>query len=92
MTSPDVSAISNQLPGISDETVAAVMQALRASQQGAPVGTVLRDPATGAVAHRVTSGVAVWHVSALDGSSWTDTQPTLVGWVELEAQPAGGSP
>ena len=85
MTSPDVSAISSQLPGIDDETVAAVMQALRASREGAAIGTVLRDPATGAVAHRVTSGVQVWHVSELDGSSWTDTQPTLAGWVELDS-------
>lgn len=89
MTSSEVSAISNQLPGIDDQTVAAVMQALKASKEGAPVGTVLRDPSTGAVAHRVTSGVHLWHVSAPDGSSWTDTQPTLVGWVELVDKTAG---
>lgn len=63
---------------IDPEVIRTVLAALNAATTGPEAGTVLRDEATGQVAHRVLrGGVPMWSVSALDGGQWFDTQSTL---------------
>lgn len=85
-TSPDSLAdtIANQIEGLTGEQVASVLAAWNTVTSGDPLGTVLRDSVSKAVAHRVSrDGVYMWHVSAPDAGSWFDTQPTLAGWDTL---------
>lgn len=50
---------------------------------GDPVGTIRRDPATGAVAVKAdVDGLLMWRVSVPDGTQYNDLQPTL-DWPEL---------
>lgn len=88
-----VQAISDHLgsdSGISADQVNLVLTAWNAVKTGDPVGTIVKDPATGAIAHRVDSdGVHLWRVSALDGTQWADLSPTLPGWEVLV--PGAGS-
>jgi hypothetical protein len=58
--------------------VAAVIAAYHAIQEGDPLGTVRRDPETGAVALRVEDGgFHLWRVNLPNGEFYNDTQPTL---------------
>jgi hypothetical protein len=79
-----VQAITSHLgesAGITGEQVNLVLNAWNAVKTGDPVGTIVKDPATGAIAHRVDSdGVHMWRVSAPDGTQWADLSPTLPGW------------
>lgn len=101
MTTPDQSVtvtddVVNQIAahlgdGLTAEQVNTVLSAWNAVRQGAAIGTVLRDPATGHVAHRVdAAGVHQWRCSGTDGAVWSDMQPTLAWGVlysPAEAQP-----
>jgi hypothetical protein len=88
---PVVAAVMAAVSDIPEEHVRQVITALYAVKEGAPVGTLARDPASGNIACRVTEGgVPVWKVTALDGGTWTDLQPTLAGWEVIggNAEPA----
>lgn len=66
------------------DQVRQVLTAVEAVHKGAPVGTILEDPATGAVAHRVDEGgVIFWSCTSPDGGYWRDMQPQLKGWTPL---------
>ena len=68
---------------LTEDQVRRVLAAREMVHSGSPVGTVMRDPKTGAVGTRITQdGVPVWQVTAPDGQ-WVDMQPTLVGWTQL---------
>lgn len=69
---------------LTEDQVRQVLTAVEAIRAGAPVGTIVEDPKTGAVAHRVDEGgVIFWSVTAPDGAYWRDMQPTLKGWTIL---------
>jgi hypothetical protein len=69
--------------GITPEQVAAVIAAWHAIHDGDPVGTVRRDPETGAVGIRVEDqGYHLWRVTVPNGEFYNDLQPTLP-WPEL---------
>lgn len=82
-----VAAISKQLGeevSVTTEQIASVLTTWNAIIQGDPPGTVRSDPDTGAVAHRIVKdGVHQWHVTAADGGSWFDMQPSMPGWTVL---------
>lgn len=79
-----VEAVSSQLPEITDEQVAMVLTALNTVREGSPLGTIVTDPESGAVAVRVSdNGIHMWKVTAPDGGTWGDMQPTLPGWTVL---------
>jgi hypothetical protein len=82
-----VEAITSHLgetSGVTADQVNLVLNAWNAVKTGDPVGTIVKDPATGAIAHRVDSdGVHMWRVSAPDGTQWADLSPTLPGWEVL---------
>ena len=83
-TDPIIAEISAQCPDVSTEHVAMVVTAWNAIINGDPVGTVKKDPGTGALALRVSeSGVHKWRVTGSDGTTWSDLQPTLPGWESL---------
>jgi hypothetical protein len=89
MTNPEfahpeiVRHISAGLDDLTDEQVQRVLESWNRVREGDPVGTVRRDPQSGAVAHRVDhEGVHLWRVSAPDGSQHNDMQPSLP-WPEL---------
>jgi hypothetical protein len=90
-TTPEiVTRISEHIgEGITDEQVNNVLNALNYVRSGDPLGTIKLETATGKVANRVdVDGVHMWRVTAPDGSSYNDMQPTLLGvWVDLT--PAG---
>lgn len=80
----DVESVIAQVPGIPEEHVRAVLAALEVVRDGLPVGTIVQDPETSALAVRVSeNGVHLWKVTALDGGEWRDMQPTLSGWKVL---------
>ena len=63
---------------VTAEQVNSVLAAWQHVQQGEPVGTVRRDPTTGAVGHRIDiGGVQQWHVSQPNGEIYNDLQPSL---------------
>ena len=63
---------------------AAVIAAYHNVTAGDPVGTMRRDPETGAIALKVNSeGLLMWRVSVPDGSQYNDLQPTL-DWPKIE--------
>jgi hypothetical protein len=81
---PVITAVMEVVKDIPEEHVRQVLTALHTIKEGAPVGTLVRDPASGNIACRVNEGgVPVWKVTAMDGGTWTDMQPRLTGWVEL---------
>lgn len=86
-----VQAITSHLgpdAGVTTEQVNLVLNAWNAVKTGDSVGTIVKDPATGAIAHRVDSdGVHMWRVSAPDGTQWADLSPTLPGWEVLVPGP-----
>lgn len=94
VTGPVVSAISRQLgedAGLDHSQIAAVLSTWNNIIQGDPPGSIRRDPKSGSVGHRIVKdGVHQWHISALDGGSAFDMQPTLAGWtmVFTPEQPA----
>jgi hypothetical protein len=69
---------------ITRNQVAAVLAAYRDILGGDPVGTLRRDPETGALAHRVAvDGLHMWRVSVpATGEQYNDLQPTL-DWPEV---------
>mgnify|MGYP006270721327 CR=1 FL=1 len=84
-----VAAVVSTVADITEDQVRRVLAAVDAVRAGAAVGTIMRQPKTGAVATRVCEGgVPFWAVTAPDGSSWRDMQPRLNGWtVLLEGKP-----
>lgn len=63
--------------------VAAVIAAWHAIHDGDQLGTVRRDPVTGAVAVRVEDhGIYLWRVSTPQGEQYNDLQPSLP-WPEM---------
>lgn len=81
---PLVNAISSQLPEVDNETVAAVLNAWHIIKEGPAPGTIVAN-SEGAVAVRVSdSGVHHWRVTAADGATWTESQPTLEGWTVIK--------
>jgi hypothetical protein len=73
--------------GLSDDQVRQVFAAFRMVQEGDPVGTIAKDPETGAVAVRVSqNGLPVWKINTVSGDEWQDAQPRLDGW-EILFQP-----
>lgn len=79
-------AIAAQLGGtdLTPEQIAQVLSAWNTVRSGDPIGTVVRNPDTGAIAHRVSeSGVYVWRCSHPDGTQWSDLSPTLPGWTTV---------
>ena len=83
VTGAVVEAISQQLGpefAVTQEQIGLVLGAWNDVQQGAPLGTILRNPETGAIAHRVAQdGRNLWRVSAVNGERWDDLNPTLAG-------------
>ena len=63
---------------LTEAQIEAVLNARDHVTEGDPIGMVLRDEATGKVAHRVdVNGVQQWRVSGPDGELYNDLQPTL---------------
>lgn len=87
VTAPVVSAIGRQLgddSGLAPEQIAAVLSTWNNIIQGDPPGTIRRDAMSGAVGHRIIKdGVHQWHISAADGGTAYDMQPTLPGWTAV---------
>lgn len=87
-----VSAISAQLPTVTDEQVAMVLDALNTITTGEPLGTVVTDPDTGRIAVRVAeNGIHQWQVTYPDGGTAIERQPTLPGWAYLRRITAEGA-
>lgn len=81
---PLVQAISAQLADVDDATVTAVLNAWDMVREGPPAGTIVGND-EGAVAVRVSdNGVLLWRVTASDGGTWTEAQPTLPGWTVIK--------
>ena len=79
-----VKAVTAAVGDVTADQVRQVLTAVEAIHSGAAVGTIVEDPKTGAVAHRVDEdGVTFWSVTAPDGAYWRDMQPTLKGWTVL---------
>lgn len=79
-----VKEVVAQVGDIPEDHVRRVLAALEVIKEGAPVGTVVQDPETCAVAVRVAQdGVPFWLVSTVSGDAWTDMQPQLDGWTVL---------
>lgn len=77
VTDAVVLAISSQLPDVTDQQVHEVLQTWNGLLSGDPLGTI-RIADTGLVGHRVSvDGIHMWRVTAPDGSTWTDMEPTL---------------
>lgn len=82
-----VTAVAEAVDGVSEDQVRQVLTALAALKEGDPVGTVLRDPDSGAIAVRVIEdGVPAWKVTAINGGEWRDMQPRLDGWKPLDGE------
>jgi hypothetical protein len=80
MDDKTVAAVDAVLPDYSTDQVREVLGALAQIQSDPEVGMVLRDPASGAVALRVSEyGQVYWRVVDLRDKSWIETEP-LVGW------------
>jgi len=64
---------------ITANQVAAIIAAYHNVISGDPVGTMRRDPETGAIALKVAApdGLLMWRVSVPDGTQYNDLQPTL---------------
>lgn len=89
VTEAVVSAVSNQLPDLTDDQVQAVLQAWNLARAGEPLGTIRYDAATKRLAHRVSvDGVHLWRVTGEGGDQFNDHTPTL-GWEVLRG-PEGG--
>lgn len=90
-----VSAVAAHCGDITEDDVRRVFDAWHKVKEGSPVGTVVRDPATGAIACRVLEdGVPAWKVTTMTGNEWRDMQPQLKGWTVIsspENPPANGS-
>ena len=58
--------------------VAGVIAAYHNITSGDPIGTIRRDPVTGAIALKTSvDGLLLWRVSTPDGGQYNDLQPTL---------------
>lgn len=76
-----IRSVKAGLPDVTEEQVRMVLEAVDRVTNGRAVGTLLSDPASGAIALRVEdNGVQLWRVTAPDGSTWSDMQPDLAGW------------
>lgn len=79
-----VKAVTAVVGDLTEDQVRRVLAALESIRDGAPVGSIVQDPKTGAVAHRVREGgVTFWSVTGPDGAYHRDMQPNLVGWKAL---------
>lgn len=79
-----VEAISRHLGDgvdLTHEHITLVLQAWNDLREGAPLGAIIRDPQTGAIAHRVSDGGRhLWRVSSPSGDQWNDLSPMISGW------------
>jgi hypothetical protein len=63
---------------VTPNMVARIIAAYHALHEGDPLGTIRRDPETGAVAIRIEeSGYHMWRISDPDGQQYGNTEPTL---------------
>jgi hypothetical protein len=86
VTAKAVKAIVKRLKkhNLTEEQVHAVLDSWNALRVGDPVGTIRRDAATGAIAHRVDlDGVHLWRISNPDGSQHNDMAATLPDWEQI---------
>lgn len=95
---PLIEAISDQLPTVTTEQVAMVLDAWNTVTTGDPVGTVLSSPDGAwpdgqfAMAYRVAvNGIHQWQVTNPDGGTYIDRTPTLAGWKVLGRPSEGAS-
>jgi len=85
-----VKSVAAVVDDLSEDQVRRVLTALEAIRDGAPVGTIVKDPTTGAVALRVSDGgVDCWSVSEPGGGHWRDMQPRLEGWTVVSPGEGG---
>lgn len=76
-----VRQIVENVSDVTEDTVRRVFASYDALCEGAAVGTVVKDPQTGAIAVRVAGdGVPRWQVTTVSGDQWVDMQPNLDGW------------
>lgn len=94
---PLIEAISEQLPLVTTEQVAMVLEAWNTITTGEPLGTVLRSPdghwpdGQFAVAYRVAvNGIHQWQVTNPDGGTYIDRSPSLAGW-KVVVRPGEGA-
>ena len=84
MVSDDVVSAVAKTVDLAEDDVRRVLAAVESVLEGDPVGTVVQDPETGAVAVRVVeNGVPAWKVTTTCGDQWRDVQPRLDGWKPL---------
>lgn len=82
--------ISETVGDVTKSQVAAVIAAWWALREGDSVGTIRRDPETGAIAVRVSdNGLPLWRVSVPNGEQYNDAQPTLPWPILGEAESKG---
>lgn len=79
------SIASEEHESLTGKQAAAIIAAYHNVMDGDPVGTMRRDPETGAVALKVAAsdGLLMWRVNVPDGSQYSDLAPTLP-WPVLE--------
>lgn len=80
-----VSVVSAQLDDIDNTQVTRVLTALNFVYEGPAVGTVLQNPDTGEIAHRISeNGVITWRVTKPNGEVWGAHPAILPGnWTTL---------
>lgn len=93
ITTDLVTVVADQLPQINEEQVAQVLTALNNVYDGPPVGTILHNPSTGEVAHRVSqNGVLIWRITDPQGGFSGDHRPTLDGFTVTLVMPETPTP
>lgn len=76
-----VRQIVENVSDVTEDKIRQVFACYESLLEGAAVGTVVKDPQTGAIAVRVAGdGLPRWQVTTVSGDQWTDMQPTLDGW------------
>lgn len=81
MDAAQVRAVTAVVGDLSEDQVRRVLTAVESLRDGATPGTIVQDPATGAVALRVSEGgVDYWSVTDPSGAYYRDMQPQLQGW------------
>lgn len=84
ITNDLVTVVAAQIPEMNEEQVSQVLAALNSVYEGPPVGTIITNPETGAVGHRVSeNGVILWKITEANGGTWGSHEPTLPGWTVL---------
>lgn len=83
VSSDVIASVAAFAPNLTEAQIAEALTAWNTSQSGAPVGTVLRDDDTGAIAHRIEkNGMPMWKVTTPGGPTYNDMRPTLP-WTQI---------